>query len=143
MSHFQGALIGPFFAFLAVMSPLANAPVFVGLTAPFSSAERHSIALRGVLVALCTVAASTLGGMLVPQTFGITVAAVRAFGSLLATFSPWPCQQRRGRARQGTRASPPRGITYSCWTMPLLPAPGGIDRTYCTRTSSSATRTRK
>jgi len=129
MGHFYSVLITPFFAFLAVMSPLANAPVFLGLTADLPSTQRKGVALRGVLVAFVTVAAFTLVGALVLRLFGITIAAVRAFGGFivarigyeLITKSAASSHQPVG---ESTSAGP--GLAISPLAIPILAGPGTL-----------------
>lgn len=83
MSEFYSTFVTPFFAFFAIMSPLANAPVFLGLTTDLPDSERPAVAIRGVLVAFATVAAFSFGGTALLEMFGIDIAAVRAFGGLV------------------------------------------------------------
>ena len=40
-----------FMAFFAIMNPVANASVFVGLTQDYDSGARRSVAMRSVIVA--------------------------------------------------------------------------------------------
>ncbi|NCO46636.1 MAG: MarC family protein, partial [Vibrio sp.] len=45
-----------FMGFFAIMNPIANTPVFVGLTANMAQSERKKIALRAVLIAFIIIA---------------------------------------------------------------------------------------
>ena len=129
MSEFQTALFTPFFAFFAVMSPLANAPVFLGLTMHFESRERRAIAIRGVLVAFVTVAVFAFGGALVLKMFGITIAAVRAFGGLIVArigLELITKSTASSHAPVGGTTSAGLGLSISPLAIPILAGPGTL-----------------
>jgi multiple antibiotic resistance protein len=69
--------------FFAIMNPLANAPIFLGLTQGFDTSERRKTALRAVLVAFFVVAVFSLLGQVLFSVFGITVASFRVAGGLI------------------------------------------------------------
>jgi multiple antibiotic resistance protein len=77
--HFVTVLM----AFFAIMNPIANAPIFVGLTREFDLQTRRLVALRAVLLAFAIVAVFSLGGRTIFTIFGITLPAFRIAGGLL------------------------------------------------------------
>jgi multiple antibiotic resistance protein len=129
MNEFATALLTPFFAFFAVMSPLANAPVFLGLTSELESGERKAIAIRGVLVAFVIVAAFVAGGALLLKLFGITIAAVRAFGGLVVArigFELITKSNASSHAPVGATTSVGLGFAISPLAIPILAGPGTL-----------------
>ena len=78
-NHFMTALA----AFFAIMNPIANAPVFIGLTSGVDAATRRKIALRAVLLAFAIVTLFSLCGKMIFEIFGITLSAFRIAGGIL------------------------------------------------------------
>ncbi len=72
-----------FMAFFAIMNPVANASLFVGLTQGSDSTARRLIALRSVVVAFIIVASFAIGGREIFSIFGITLPAFRIAGGLM------------------------------------------------------------
>jgi multiple antibiotic resistance protein len=77
--HFTTVLM----AFFAIMNPIANAPIFVGLTDDLDSRTRRRVALRAVLLAFGLVVVFALGGRAIFSIFGITLPAFRIAGGAL------------------------------------------------------------
>ncbi len=72
-----------FMAFFAIMNPVANASLFVGLTQDSDPTARRLIALRSVVVAFIIISAFTIGGREIFSIFGITLPAFRIAGGLM------------------------------------------------------------
>ncbi len=72
-----------FMAFFAIMNPVANASLFIGLTQGDERRLRRMIALRSVLVAFAIVAVFAIGGRQIFSIFGITLPAFRIAGGLM------------------------------------------------------------
>ena len=72
-----------FMAFFAIMNPVANASLFIGLTQGDERRLRRTIALRSVLVAFAIVAVFAIGGRQIFSIFGITLPAFRIAGGLM------------------------------------------------------------
>lgn len=65
------------------MNPLANAPIFVGLTSELSAAARKRVAFRATLIAFIIVAVFSVGGHILFRVFGIGLDAFRVAGGIL------------------------------------------------------------
>ncbi|HQS01985.1 MAG: hypothetical protein B7Y07_02945 [Halothiobacillus sp. 24-54-40] len=72
-----------FMAFLAMMNPVANAVIFLGLTAQMGLATTRRVAWRAVRMAFYIVVVFALFGPLLFSLFGITLAALRIAGGIL------------------------------------------------------------
>jgi multiple antibiotic resistance protein len=72
-----------FFGFFAIMNPIANAPIFIGLVEDFGEAQKRVIARRSVVTAFVVVAAFSLAGKLIFELFGLTLPAFRITGGIL------------------------------------------------------------
>ena len=69
--------------FFAIMNPIANTPVFLGLTADDDPATRKAVARRSLLLALAIIILFVLAGKLIFELFGITLPAFRITGGIL------------------------------------------------------------
>jgi len=72
-----------FFGLLAIMNPMANTPVFLGLTGGNSPATRKQIAGKAVILAFAIIFVCCLLGNLIFEAFGITLTAFRITGGIL------------------------------------------------------------
>ncbi len=69
--------------FFATIGPLDVAAMFAALTAGESAQQKHSMALRGTLIATVILVVFALVGELLLATLGISLAALRAAGGIL------------------------------------------------------------
>jgi len=69
--------------FFAIMNPVANTPVFLGLTDGDDPKTRRAVAIRGLGLAFLIVAVFSVAGMLIFDLFGITLPAFRIAGGIL------------------------------------------------------------
>ncbi|MHB1230778.1 MAG: hypothetical protein B7Z82_05445 [Halothiobacillus sp. 20-54-6] len=83
MSDLIHHALAVFMAFLAMMNPVANAVIFLGLTAQMGVATTRQVAWRAVRMAFYIVVVFALFGPLLFSLFGITLAALRIAGGIL------------------------------------------------------------
>ncbi|WP_417224231.1 MarC family protein [Amphritea sp.] len=72
-----------FMAFFAIMNPIANSTLFIGLTEDVDQRMRRMIALRSVVVAFIIVSVFAIGGREIFLMFGITLPAFRIAGGMM------------------------------------------------------------
>ena len=72
-----------FMGFFAIMNPIANVPVFLGLTSEESEAITRRIALRAVVLAFIIVTFFSLAGKIIFSLFGLNMDAFRITGGIL------------------------------------------------------------
>jgi len=72
-----------FMAFFAIMNPIANTPIFIGLTEGDEAAVKRKIASQSLILAFGIVLVSCLAGNLIFKAFGITLPAFRITGGIL------------------------------------------------------------
>lgn len=72
-----------FMGFFAIMNPVANTPVFLGLTDGDDPKTRRAVAIRGLGLAFLIVAVFSVAGKLIFDLFGITLPAFRIAGGIL------------------------------------------------------------
>ncbi len=76
-------IITVFLGFFAIMNPIANTPIFLGLTAEENRETRKKIAFNSVLIAFGIVFIFSLLGKLIFEMFGISLPAFRITGGIL------------------------------------------------------------
>jgi multiple antibiotic resistance protein len=72
-----------FMGFFAIMNPVANTPVFLGLTDGDDPKTRRAVAIRGLGLAFLIIAVFSVAGKLIFDLFGITLPAFRIAGGIL------------------------------------------------------------
>ena len=72
-----------FMGFFAIMNPIANVPIFLGLTDEDDQQTTKAVALRSLLLAFLIIALFSLAGKVIFELFGITLPAFRITGGLL------------------------------------------------------------
>jgi len=147
MNRADWSLLGTMLAgFFAIMNPIANIPIFLGLTEGYGVEARRRVALRSTLIAFSTVTVFTLLGQLIFTMFGITIAAFRIAGGVIIFLIGYqmlqgeisPTHQTRrvrdANSEAGGASSRPSGIVdegmlsvaISPLGVPLLAGPGTI-----------------
>ncbi|MEM7412140.1 MAG: MarC family protein [Myxococcota bacterium] len=122
-----------FMAFFAILNPIANVPLFLGLTEGVDPATRRRIALRAVLLAFGIVAVFTVLGRQIFDLFGITLPAFRIAGGILVGLVGYhllqgqessvhtPSADDNARSRDSAL-----GIAITPLALPILAGPGTI-----------------
>ena len=83
MHEMIGHALSVFMGFFAIMNPIANTPIFLGLTADDAPAIRRQVAMKAVVMAFGIILVFCLLGKLIFSLFGITLPAFRITGGLL------------------------------------------------------------
>lgn len=126
--HFSAA----FMSFFAIMNPIANAPIFVGLTEDLGSRARRVVALRAVALAFLIVGVFALAGGEILALFGITLSAFRIAGGVLIALVGYHMLQGRPSPvhapSQEVPVSPDASldVAISPLALPILAGPGTI-----------------
>lgn len=83
MEQMTGHVLSVFMGFFAIMNPIANTPIFLGLTAADPPEIRRQIARKSLLLAFALVVAFSFLGKLIFSLFGITLPAFKIMGGIL------------------------------------------------------------
>lgn len=75
--------ITTFLGFFAIMNPISNAAIFVGLTSEMSPAKQRSTAIRSLITAFGIIVVFCLLGSFIFDMFGISLPALRLGGGIL------------------------------------------------------------
>jgi multiple antibiotic resistance protein len=83
MQEMTGHVLSVFMGFFAIMNPIANTPIFLGLTAKDPPQTRRQVAAKSLLLAFVLIVTFALLGKLIFGLFGITLPAFRIMGGVL------------------------------------------------------------
>jgi len=72
-----------FMGFFAIMNPVANTPVFLGLTSDDDPDARKKIAAKALILSFVIIVIFAAAGKLIFELFGITLSAFRIMGGIL------------------------------------------------------------
>jgi multiple antibiotic resistance protein len=128
-----GQGLSVFMAFFAIMNPVANTPVFLGLTAGDDAATRRVVAFQAVLSAFVIVAVFCLLGTVIFKLFGITLPAFRITGGVLVALigyqmlhsNPSPVHHPSDADQSDSRQAA-LSVAISPLALPILAGPGTI-----------------
>jgi multiple antibiotic resistance protein len=129
-----GHAISVFMGFFAIMNPIANTPVFLGLTAQDDQVTRRRIAARALIASFLIIVFFAAAGKLVFELFGITLPAFRIMGGLLVGLVGFHMLQGGEHSSVQHPSEPDRKgaldaeleVAITPLAMPILAGPGTI-----------------
>jgi len=123
-----------FMGFFAIMNPIANTPVFLGLTAGDDKSTVRAVALRSVGLAFLIVTIFAVSGKLIFDLFGITLYALRITGGILVVQIGFHMLQGQTSSVQSpakdidkqAQQKAALGVALTPLAMPIMAGPGTI-----------------
>lgn len=122
-----------FMGFFAIMNPIANVPVFIGLTSDDDDKTTSAIAFRALLLAFIIVTLFSIAGKVIFQLFGLTLPAFRITGGLLVFLVGFHMLQGNHSSIQHPKGAEQQkpleeslSIAVAPLAMPILAGPGTI-----------------
>jgi len=120
--------------FFAIMNPIANTPVFLGLTADAGADDRRKIATKALIVSFVIILVFSTAGKLIFDLFGITLPAFRIMGGLLVALVGYHMLQGGGHSPvqhpseddKQKRLDAEMDVAITPLAMPILAGPGTI-----------------
>lgn len=125
-------LVNMFLALLVVVDPMGLAPIFAGLTAGYSEAEKRQIALRAVGIGSATLLVFALVGNALLGALGIGIPAFRIAGGVLLFLTALdmifarPSGARNKTVSGSTPVDNGHDIAVFPLAIPLIAGPGAI-----------------
>lgn len=83
MHDFATMAVTVFMGFFAMMNPIANTAVFIGMTGEQSEPQRKKTAIKALTTAFIIIALFCILGKGIFELFGITLPALRLAGGIL------------------------------------------------------------
>ena len=116
-----------FTGFFAIMNPIANTPVFLGLVGDRDASERKSIAKTSCITAFLIVLFFVIIGKYLFELFGITIPAFKITGGILLFYVGFEMlQSKRSKIHHNEDIEPDDGVAISPLAIPILAGPGTI-----------------
>ena len=134
MNAFIGHALSVFMGFFAIMNPVANTPVFLGLTAEDDPETRRKVATKALVVSFVIILVFSAAGKLIFGLFGITLPAFRIMGGLLVALVGYHMLQggEHSSVQHPSEADKKKSleaeleIAITPLAMPILAGPGTI-----------------
>lgn len=130
MSDITNAFLLVYAGLFPIVNPVGGAPLFLGLTATCTDAERHLLAQRVAINSALLLAGSMFVGSHLLVLFGITLPVVRVAGGLVLIAFGWKLLHSGLDVDGGHEASaehrPGEADSFYPLTLPLTVGPGSI-----------------
>ena len=117
-----------FTGFFAVMNPIANTPVFLGLVGGMDNESRKKVAKKATLTALVIELSFIILGKYIFELFGITIPAFKLTGGILLFYIGFEMLQSKPSAIHTNKNidNETDSIAISPLAIPILAGPGTI-----------------
>lgn len=120
-----------FSAIFFVVDPIAVVPVFITITEGDSEQKRRAMAWRACVITAAILLTFMVGGGLIFQLFGLTLAAFKIAGGILLLLTSLDMLQSKASSTKATEGEIAEGagkddIAVVPLAMPLLSGPGSI-----------------
>jgi multiple antibiotic resistance protein len=132
MNAFVRNILLVFAALFPIVNPLGMAPIFAGMTLPYSHEVRRTMARRIGINGFVLLVVSLFIGSYILEFFGISIAAVQLGGGLVVAISGWRILNRKNDVADREAEATPRDSAeilskaFYPLTMPLTVGPGSI-----------------
>ena len=134
MEQFLTHALTVFMGFFAIMNPLANTPVFLGLTANDDRATRRKVATRCLVVSAILITIFCAFGKVIFDLFGITLPAFQITGGILVALVGFQMLhggeqspvQHPGEQHNFGNSDSALDVAITPLAMPILAGPGTI-----------------
>lgn len=122
-----------FMGFFAIMNPIANIPIFLGLTNDADKKTTRAIAAKSLILAFAIITIFSIAGNIIFELFGLTLPAFRITGGLLVFLIGFHMLQGKNSSvhhpkeedLQNSREAA-LDVAVSPLAMPILAGPGTI-----------------
>lgn len=116
-----------FTGFFAIMNPIANTPIFLGLIADEDETTKRRIAKKATIAAFVIVASFIVAGKYIFELFGITIPAFKIAGGILIFYVGFEMlMSQRSRIHNVNNPDQTDSIAISPLAIPILAGPGTI-----------------
>ena len=116
-----------FLGFFAIMNPIANTPIFLGLVEDEDSTNKKKIAARATITAFIIVCAFIIAGKYIFELFGITIPAFKITGGILIFYVGFEMLMSKKSSIHSARGVEDNSdVAISPLAIPILAGPGTI-----------------
>ena len=129
-----------FMGFFAIMNPIANTPIFLGLVGEKDKAEKKEIARTACITAFLIVVFFVILGKYIFELFGITIPAFKITGGMLLFYVGFEMlESKKSKIHHQEQIEIDDGVAISPLAIPILAGPGTIVTAMNNITSGSIT----
>jgi multiple antibiotic resistance protein len=116
-----------FTGFFAIMNPIANAPIFIGLVEGKDEQSKRKIAKTSTLTAFIIVITFVVLGKYIFELFGITIPAFKITGGILIFYVGFEMlMSQKSKVHDRENRDDTNAIAISPLAIPILAGPGTI-----------------
>ncbi len=115
-----------FMGFFAIMNPIANTPVFLGLAGDESKENKLKVARTACITAFLIVVSFIVSGKYIFDVFGITIPAFKITGGILIFYVGFEMLMSKKSAVHSQHVDSASNIAISPLAIPILAGPGTI-----------------
>ena len=115
-----------FMSFFAVMNPIANTPIFLGLTAGENKESKKKIAKTATFTAFIIVVSFVIAGKYIFELFGLTIPAFKITGGILIFYIGFEMLMSQKAKIHSSDSEDKSNIAISPLAIPILAGPGTV-----------------
>lgn len=116
-----------FTGFFAIMNPIANTPIFLGLVEDQDAETKRKIAKKGTIIAFIIVTVFVISGKYLFELFGITIPAFKISGGILIFYVGFEMlMSQKSKVHSTNSTDDISSIAVSPLAIPILAGPGTI-----------------
>ncbi|MDC6364527.1 MULTISPECIES: MarC family protein [Flavobacteriaceae] len=115
-----------FMGFFAIMNPIANTPIFLGLVEDETTENKKKIARTGTITAFIIVVCFVIAGKYIFELFGITIPAFKLTGGILIFYVGFEMLMSQKSKIHQNNTETNNNLAISPLAIPILAGPGTI-----------------
>ena len=115
-----------FMSFFAIMNPIANTPIFLGLVEGETDDNKKKIARKATITAFIIVIAFIIAGKYIFELFGITIPAFKITGGILIFYVGFEMLMSKKSKIHSSNSEDDNNLAISPLAIPILAGPGTI-----------------
>lgn len=115
-----------FMSFFAIMNPIANAPIFLGLVEGQSKEYQKKTARTATITAFFIVVSFVIAGKYIFELFGITIPAFKITGGILIFYIGFEMLLSKKSSIHNNNSEEDDNLAISPLAIPILAGPGTI-----------------
>ena len=116
-----------FMGFFAIMNPIANTPIFLGLVEDEDDQKKKEIARTASITAFVIVASFIIAGKFIFELFGLTIPAFKITGGILIFYVGFEMlMSKESKVHSTNNLEAKNSIAVSPLAIPILAGPGTI-----------------
>ena len=115
-----------FMSFFAVMNPIANTPIFLGLTVGENKESKKKIAKTATFTAFIIVVSFVIAGKYIFELFGLTIPAFKITGGIIIFYIGFQMLMSQKSKMHNNSSEEKNNVAISPLAIPILAGPGTI-----------------